>query len=92
MIKKYTSKPFEAFELKSDMSNWREAYQFLGIDFKESDTTPQYIEFLSCENGWFFAVGPAFIAKTPNQDFEVRKWEEFVENFIACENDKSAND
>lgn len=76
------TKPFEAFELKYDMSNWREALDFIGngeVTPKEPDL-PEYIEFLN-GNEWQFASGPCFLAKTEEGNIEFWEYEAFIERF-----------
>lgn len=77
----YRSIPFEAFELKADMSNWCEAYEFIG----ELNIPKEKPEFILIPNKSVYsdsiAIGPCFICKVPEDLFEVWTYEKFIKHF-----------
>lgn len=73
----YRSKPFEAFQLAADMSNWKEALEFMGQTPSDEWTeTPELID-VEAINGLVQVCPRDFICKNPEGEFEVMTEEVF---------------
>lgn len=83
-IKKYRSIPFEAFLLAPDMSNWKEACEFIGdtTDYsgEEFNEPPEFLE-IPTEDGLDYGLPNNFICKNPDGDFEIYSYEQFIKYF-----------
>lgn len=83
-VKKYQSIPFEAFLLAPDMSNWKEACEFIGdtTDYsgEEFNEPPEFLD-IPTEDGWDYGLPNHFICKTPDGDFEIYSYEQFIKYF-----------
>lgn len=77
----YRSKPFEAFQLASDMRNWKEALEFMGQEpGDEWEGTPAFLDVDSLD-GPSEAYGTNYIARTPEGGFQVWPAGAFETNF-----------